>query len=275
MFWASPHGSASVQAHKKVDVGGNPTQTTDTDQRGTQDSPLVVETHAKQSTAEAADEAAKMREQNHFNVWTIGLTSVIAICALFQFLGIVGQIVVYLKQADLMGKTLAETKKSADAALLNAQAVVASERPWLLIKPVVPSLGYEATQNLNFTFTNHGNSPAVVLYTYFDFCFLPMVEELSELHGPQTKEIQFVHTEWVEPGGQRYIQGSVPVNVVQPVQDNFDRDLLVGNKRVWMWGAVRYQGPLRGTIYESKFCYMWTHVGQFIMGGPRGANDCS
>ena len=90
------YGDASVvKGENHVGKGGKSTQSTESDKRGTEASPLVINEHAIQSKEEAAEEDRKVAEQNRVNRWNIGLTLAIAICAGLQFLGIIGQIFVY------------------------------------------------------------------------------------------------------------------------------------------------------------------------------------
>jgi hypothetical protein len=100
-------GEASVvQGENRVGKGSKGNQSAEADKRGTEDSPLVVNEHTVQSKEEAAKEAARDAEQNRVNERIIDLTFAIAVCAGLQFLGILGQILVYLKQTKLMESTL-------------------------------------------------------------------------------------------------------------------------------------------------------------------------
>jgi hypothetical protein len=98
--------AAIVKGENHVGKGTPSTQNSESDKRGTEESPLVVNQHAIQSKEEAAEEARKDAEQNRVNGWNIGLTFAIAICAGLQFLGILGQILVYWRQTKIMGSTL-------------------------------------------------------------------------------------------------------------------------------------------------------------------------
>jgi hypothetical protein len=89
------------------------TKATHNDERGTEKSPLVVSARTVKSDAEAAEEKRKDTEQESTDNWTIWLTLAIAICAFLQFLGILGQIYVYLKQTGIMKDTLAAINRQA------------------------------------------------------------------------------------------------------------------------------------------------------------------
>jgi hypothetical protein len=162
-------GEASiVQGENHIGKGGEGNKSAEADNRGTEKSPLVVNEHAIQSKEEAAKEAERDAEQNRVNERIIDLTFAIAICAALQFLGILGQILVYLKQTKLMestlgaietqanemalqhdemerqagymkdqteilGKSVAATQKAADAAEKSAKAAMGVAVPTLML----------------------------------------------------------------------------------------------------------------------------------------------
>jgi hypothetical protein len=94
------------QANKKPANGGGAPQTLQSDQRGTPSTPLIADVHTIQSDEEAAREAEKDAWEKHVNVWNIGLTCAIALCAL-------AQVFVYLRQTRLLNRTLAEVHAQA------------------------------------------------------------------------------------------------------------------------------------------------------------------
>ena len=102
------------RADQKVGNGSNTTQSSNADKRGTDESPLVVNAHSIRSAEEAAEEAARDAEQERTNQLNIKLTFAIAICAGLQFLGILGQIGVYIRQTNLLNKTLGEVHAQAE-----------------------------------------------------------------------------------------------------------------------------------------------------------------
>jgi hypothetical protein len=89
-----------AQAKEKVGDSGSATQSTQTDKRGTPESPLMVNARTIHSDDEAAEEKRENAEHERTDRWIIGLTIAIAICAFLQFCGIVAQVVVYLKQTQ-------------------------------------------------------------------------------------------------------------------------------------------------------------------------------
>lgn len=244
------------QQARAVDHNPQPSK----DQRGTESSPAVVKIAGTLTTEEeAADSEKKDERDTSFKRYELALTIFIAIAAIVQASAALIQIYIYRKQSRLMARSLATTKKAADAALLNAKAVINSERPWLLITPSSSPAGWEG-HTLSTKYINQGNSPAAILFTHFDSCLLPFGKKLSLEKDPWLEDLGLSHVEWVEPQGKRYVQGSI----------NSDPQQVA-----WLWGFVKYQGPMRDEAYESRFCYMWTPKGGFVMGGPRGYNDCT
>jgi hypothetical protein len=98
--------AAHVNNQAKVNGGDSGAHEAQSEARGTDQSPLVVNTHTIQSDKESAEDAAKVAEQKHLDTWTVGLTSAIAVIAFFQLGGILLQVWVYLKQTSLMKETL-------------------------------------------------------------------------------------------------------------------------------------------------------------------------
>jgi len=112
-----------AQTQKKVSDGGGTTQAAQPDKRGTESSPLVVNTRAIQTDAEAAEEKRQEAEREHTDRWIIGLTIAIAVCAFLQFGGIVAQVVVYLRQTDIMRDTLTAIAGQGTTAQSTLQAI--------------------------------------------------------------------------------------------------------------------------------------------------------
>ena len=129
------HAVRAANVQQKIANGNSPAQSATDDKRGTQDSPLMVNTRTIHSNEETAEEARKDAEQHRTNRWNIGLAFAIAICAFLQFCAIVGQIIVYcrqtvimkkstgiiLRQAKIMGAQARDARKTAAVSNENAQ----------------------------------------------------------------------------------------------------------------------------------------------------------
>ena len=112
--------------------------------------PIIVEVKTPPKTeAEIAESTRTQREQEKTNRRTVILTAVIALAALLQFGGLVGQIRVYRKQAKIMSDALAvavqqasTAEQAAAAAQKNADALMNGDRAWISVLPAnwVPEL---------------------------------------------------------------------------------------------------------------------------------------
>jgi hypothetical protein len=195
---------ATTQTDKKVCDSNCTPQTSQSDKRGSKDSPLVVDTRTNNSKEEADEETRKDTEQKRVNRWNIGLTFAIAICALLQFGGIIAQVVVYLKQTKIMRDTLTaisgqattmetqvkDARESAVAAALTTEATLGAfkrqadamegqnranrdrERGRLSIQVADFELGKFPV--VNYKLTCHGTSPAFVKSSWELTSLLPI-----------------------------------------------------------------------------------------------------
>ena len=105
------------------------------------------------------------------------------------------------EQAALMKEQTAISDKAASAALLNAQAVINAERPWLLIYPSRSGTG----EHSSFTFkaVNRGRSPAEIINSGFRMLTPRVDEELPDKlnFGVGASPIaQWVNSRWLAPG---------------------------------------------------------------------------
>jgi hypothetical protein len=91
-------------------------------------------------------------------------TGVLAVVGLFTFL--------------VIGWQSWETRKAADAAKLNAQALINTERPWFVVT-VEHSMGHPGFYNLKIT--NKGRTPGILEEIFVEKCF---IENPSNLPSP-------------------------------------------------------------------------------------------
>jgi hypothetical protein len=194
----------AVKPNQKVGDGKPSAQASQPDKRGTEASPLVVNERTVHSDQEAAEEAAKDAEQKRVNRWNIGLTLAIAICALLQFCGVIGQIVVYLKQTKIMRETLNAISTQADTMadqveqmgiqtdILSKSVLIAEtaqrdaiskERPRLSIEIKDFDLG--RIPAIHYKLTCHGTTPAYVNSSWemTDFSPISDFEWVTEAYG--------------------------------------------------------------------------------------------
>ncbi len=161
---------------KQVDEGN--AQKSSNQYQGTQDCPLVVDVKkAKPSKEDADKEKAENDQKKFIDTWTLYLAIAVAITAVLQVIGVGFQIAIFRKQTSLMTGALTAAQNSADAARLNAQAVINAERPWLLvvIKPVMGPMG-----GFNVHIRNRGRTPAMITTAHWGCAAVKEVTDLPK-----------------------------------------------------------------------------------------------
>jgi hypothetical protein len=161
-------------------------------------------------------------------------------------------------------------KNSAQAALLNARAVMTAERPWLLVPlgfetkaiqepylvPVERDLG-QRMSHCFFTIKNYGNTPGQVFASK---------DQLQISDSPvQPPDISVYdmananHTVIAFPPGE-----SVAVEArLEPfgfIEEDDLKSVLKGGKYLWLCGFVRYRDTFQrkqAPEHETRFCYIY------------------
>lgn len=255
-----------------------------TQQGGTESSPTFVKiVGAQTATEKAAEDQRRDDAEAKVKNREILLTLFIAVATIAQAAAAFVMVCIYRKQSKLMARALAETRKAAtaaedgaNAALRNTKALVASERPWLLIEVNDQArIGHEHV--LHFAAKNYGNSPAEILFSAFKYAFLPSGDNLPEEPNLWANIERYEHTRWLHPTGTHFI-GELPLNIQRIAPgESIDtmEEIRTGKRWVWLYGIVKYRGLLRDEAYQSRFCYLWTPVGRFVMDGPAGYNECT
>lgn len=177
-------------------------------------------------------------------------------------------IVIAAQEAE-NGKVATEAaKKSADAALKQATALVNSERPWMIIEltpiPGVPKQGY-----VSFHAWNRGRTPAEITDYRGDFFFHGIDEEFPA--EPTFKPFEMIYRQYVSPGNSIFIYGFDLGSSLPPDQWEW---MAKERKYLYFKGRIIYRDMITYEQHESRFCY-WVSpalgVG-LIMGGDRDWN---
>jgi len=175
------------------------------------------------------------------------------------------------RQSIISEGAAAAAAVSAQAALLNAQAIIDAERPWLVIT-VEPSPRTE--NSFTVTATNRGRTPATIVATAEKIKIA-----LDETHLPSPPE-------YGEPGAPRVPIILLPgeFTAIKP----FSRDDVKGlcdseerykrietwEEKVFLYGKVIYKdliAPTDGQVHESNWCYWYIHGRQksgLVIAGP-------
>jgi len=180
-----------------------------------------------------------------------------------------------LAQMGVLQRLTEGTRDSADAALLNARAVINSERPWI----VVSVLRGESMGNYVFRATNRGRTPAVFESGTFDFTFdsypdsLPTRPRYDSSIAPERTLIVQEDGFDIPLAGERSID---PESFITPEMTKQVK--LLKNLSLLLYGKVIYKDVFNrdgkeAIHHETRFCYCFdVSCGEFVRTGPEEYN---
>lgn len=174
-----------------------------------------------------------------------------------------------IRTLRLLSISTKAAKKAADSAWLNAQAVIYTERPWLIVEQSeitpriadlntvfndLPPTDRDKHTDCIFWIKNYGRTPAIV------------VAQKTELqignHGLKPPDPAFFDnfgpiTPYVFPQDTTHPQiATLAATITQA-----DRVLIkIQTKFVWLCGYIRYKDSVPrpdAITYETRFCYVW------------------
>jgi hypothetical protein len=224
----------------------------------------------------------------HKDAWdyaSIGITFALALIAAITFLAVRRQAIETAKaakaaadsveemkqQAEILERQTKATETAAEAALLNAQAVIHSERPWLLIPienkiydiqpPVIierrPGTHGALSSGCMFALKNYGRSPARVIEHKLwmirigDASFPP----LSAYERKGGVKMDYVLAPDTTIPVQVLLEGG-DGKLTTPEREAIDTE----KNFLWLAGYIRYTDTFERQdfpIYETRFCYRW------------------
>ena len=243
------------------------------DQRGTEQSPLIVQPLPTKKTAEIAEkEKRETKEKFDSDWWTLRL-------AQWTLLALFGQLAVFIAQAIYLKGTLTATAEAASAARDAAQVAEKSlnvlEAPVIAIEFREPGIHWGAARHIEFrdvvfTIVNYGRTPAHLL---------ELMDSVDEIPIGQSPPI-------IDPSKQR---GSpMPYGVIAPPQSssqefrrpsniNFFKDgYILGDvvNAAWFRGLVRY-GDIFGNQFVMGFCFVFDiNRDRWVLRGNKTHNYC-
>jgi hypothetical protein len=162
VLWSqTPHGAPVTHAQTP------PTSVVIQDQRGTQQSPLIVESSAKEQEINA-EQSAKSDRENQFKVKRdLFLDDITLAMGLMQLFLLLGQLFIFDRQTRIMNGSLLEASRAADAARDSADEAKSNARltqcaDVLLdhIEMVDASPSFKAGSRIILHFTNFGPTRA-------------------------------------------------------------------------------------------------------------------
>jgi hypothetical protein len=162
---------------------------------------------------------------------------------------------------------------SAHAALLNAQAVIHAERPWILIT-VEPSRSVE--NSFTVMATNRGRTPGTIIATVeqtaivIDEMYLPATPEyINEKPGPPPAPIILLPGEFTTI--QKFSRDEV--RGLCDSEERFKR-IETWKEKVFLYGKVTYTdliAPASDQVHETNWCCWYIHGRQnsgMVIAGP-------
>ena len=167
-------------------------------------------------------------------------------------------------------------RDAAEAALMQAQHLINSERPFVMVE----SRGPRGTE---FWMRNCGKSPAQILFLdptlnvdYPEFDQERQTWAMRQppyygLHYDDPRAVQ-INVPWLAPGEERRFTVFDP-SLFDLLSDE-ERSALHSCKRLArIYSAIKYRGIYSVTVFESRFCYGWDQVNGTRMAGDVGYNQ--
>lgn len=202
----------------------------------------------------------------------VGIGGVIAaiftLCSIKrQTRSIHNQAVQVRKQTRIFKESADAAWKAAEAALLNAQTLIGSERPWLLIPPkgidppyLVPveeNMGERATTCI-FRIKNYGNTPARIFASKVE---LQLGDFLDAPPDPSVYGmVNAMHNVLTFPPktATAFPAELAPLGYIS--QKDMEK-ITTADKFLWLCGFIRYQDTFEHekivVEYETRFCFIY------------------
>lgn len=199
---------------------------------------------------------------------------VIATCALV----IVGGFQIFY-----LWRTVKATRDNAEAARIGAQAVINSERAWLLWERETavildPIEIQTRPATVFFDFKNYGRTVARMIAWKFGLYITDVVD------GPDSSCFDVEGTRFnptILPQGETFPNFATFMNGQFLRRQDLDDILQHGTKMLWLCGIIRYEDALNpSVVHETKFCrrYRVWIAGQepmFFLAGPDECNSAT
>jgi hypothetical protein len=175
------------------------------------------------------------------------------------------------RQIGIMERQTKAAEDAAMAALLNAQAMMHSERPWIIIS-IEPHPQFRGS--FLFAATNKGRTPAQLVSGSSEYTFAPRPQELPV---PPTYSSQFTGLDetLLVPGDPFQIytrSGICPEDIL--ARRASSHELRSYNETLIFYGRIVYRdgfgnGNESNTFHETRWCFAYVkHERRFVLTGP-------
>jgi hypothetical protein len=130
-------------------------------------------------------------------------------------------------------KQIGESQKAADAALLNAQALIEAERPWMVVNP-----NQSPTGAFSFLATNVGRTPAKIESVTLDFTFDSYKDESRQ--KPNYATVKYADRNFIQPSAGFSLDITPhPIEIIRRARLTHNVEL--GNQYLIFDGRIRYR----------------------------------
>lgn len=161
---------------------------------------------------------------------------------------------------------LAEAKKSADAALAGAEAVMSAERA-----RIVCSFNTSGSTSHYMTIRNCGRTPALLIDVKFIRKHVPITNDPHLPDSPNFgRATEFIHKR-ILCAGDKWEPQDYRVRVsAAELTEELCRRVESGQTRFYVYGRVEYRDVFRNdALHETRFCFFYSPpLHEFIIGGP-------
>jgi hypothetical protein len=229
----------------------------------------TIAKNEQESSDERKQEAAVESENTHLQRWIIGVGIAQAFALIGTLIAVIYQSKKTAEATQAMRDSLPLQKEAADAALLNAQAAIAADRPW------VSFFGSFGQGVFTCEAANLGNTPAEIISYQADVRIVDRIENLPipPTYGPlQIPPITFLVPSRTRDGHNIRVGAYNISNISAP---DPTKQIVV-----FIFRAV-YKNPLVSDKYplvlqhESRMCFWYNKaIAGFIQsgGGPQEYN---
>jgi hypothetical protein len=234
------------------------TQQAAPDQRGTENSPIVVKVLPTQENEERAKADAKEHdEKRKLDRDTLWLSAATVTIIFFQLL-------IFGAQAYFLWGTLRATATAAKAAIIAAEHIPRVERAYLFVGPSQADEMWKQDEtgqahhritSVGLIFENQGKTPALIRRVYGQFSEAMPTEDIPHYEGGV-----IVMFDNAIPGGSK-----------QTRERMFESGILGPQ---YFFGFVEYDDIFREKLKISRFCvHLLPQEQRFDLAGPRSWND--
>jgi len=167
-------------------------------------------------------------------------------------------------QVAAITKSVAATQNTANAALLNAQAIINAQRAWISVK-----LRRYAEEAFTLSIHNHGRTPGeITLVKHLDK-YVPTISDF-EPDSNYEEIAEQLYRKIIVPGEIWEAGGFWDDNLRLIMPDELYKEVKSSRQRYFIYGVVEYKDTVIGDLHETRFCFWYNpHYDTFEIGGPR------